>query len=307
MFKTPLMREEVEQTAALFTVTETQLGQRPLRHVDNGIDAPFRIIPAEQFRGLVRLKRNQHGASIPRTLNIVSGTYNLVQNVELYTHIENEIIQRIHSDQLRDVNIIDRGAQHGRTTWREYHFPSIARRIGNSDHQTNLGFRVVVKNGYGGSALHLYYGAIDFFCTNGVICGTFTSEYRRHTKGLEIAGLAKGLDDALLQFDVMASKLSSWANVKVTNQQAMNLLRAIASSPRQFEKLNEQWLEERENRGDNKFALYSALTYYSSHSEGNFKVRENEEHDSFANVMHERELRVASWAEHKEFKELVGA
>ncbi len=306
MFKTPLMDTSVEQTPTLFTVTECELGWR---RASVNLDAPYRRVPEKQFRALVRVARNKDDAPIPHVLNIVSGTYKLVQNSELYTHIENEILRTINPDDLVGVRIKDTASHFGKTTWREYQFPALKGYVPNKGvnpearDRSDVSFRIIVKNAYGGSALRIIYGAIDGFCTNGMIWGSFDSEYHRHSSGLTITAIAGGLTDALKQYQRQLGVLTDWANVTVTHDEVMALFKSIAASPKQYDGLFNNYLAEIEDRGKNKWAVYSTLTAYASHNGGSFKLKETD-NDSEAMTMHKRELDVLKWINTKEFESM---
>jgi hypothetical protein len=164
--------------------------------------------------------------------------------------------------------------------------------------RSDIAFRLIVQNGYGGSALRVHAGAIEFFCTNGMISGEFQSAYNKHTSGLVIAGVERTIERALDTFIADGVKWQRWADTHVEFQDAMNLFRELADSTKLQENLQQQYMLEREVRGDNLYSVYSALTYYASHADGEFKLRATvEQQNTEALVMLQREMKVKQWVE----------
>jgi hypothetical protein len=130
-----------------------------------------------------------------------------------------------------------------------------------------------------------------------MIRGEYQSVYRKHTSGLMITGIADTVQHALDTFGKSQVQWEQWATTPVRHQAAMDLFRELASSDKLRVDLQDQYLRERDTRGDNLWAVYSALTYYASHSDDNeFKMRRSvEQQDSSAFIMMKRELSVAKW------------
>jgi len=248
--------------------------------------------PLKSHKAIVRLSPSGNSAHV---LNVVRTTYKLVLNRELYEMVHAAIQKRVRLAQLHDAYCVDKIAHYGRICWREYIFPSITCRVGN--HVRPIAFRIIVQNSYGSSALRMHSGAIDFFCTNGMIRGEFESVYRRHTSGLVVGDLSENIDRALVAFADSESKWRRWSHTPVTREQTMMFFREIVKSPTLVDKLADRWLYEIEDRGQNLWSVYSTLTYYSSHNEGDFAVRTRDDAGVDA-AMHQRELDVAKWVQH---------
>ena len=85
----------------------------------------------------------------------------------------------------------------------------------------------------------------------------------------------------------------------------MALFETLADSTKMKDGLVDQYAREMDERGPNLWALYSALTYYSSHNDGAFTLRRSvEEMDTTATIMLRRELAVARWVQSDEWKAL---
>jgi len=84
----------------------------------------------------------------------------------------------------------------------------------------------------------------------------------------------------------------------------MELFKSLALSPTLHEKLVNQYAVEVEDRGPNLWSVYSALTYYSSHNQDGFAVKERDGSPSSAATMFKRETEVAKWVRSAAFKQL---
>jgi len=228
-------------------------------------------------------------------LSVVGSGYRLVHNRELFGCVEDTMCKIMPAEHLLDVQVTDRVSGFGRMCYRDYVFPSIKCAIGGTSHST-VAFRLIVQNGYGGSALRVHAGAIDFYCTNGMIQGDYTSAYRKHTSGLMVEGVGEAVEKALVSFTDAQDRWRKWAQTPVQHSEAMQLFKDLAQSVKLQENLADQYLKEREDRGNNLWSVYSTLTHYASHNDGPFGLRSTvEQQDTVASTMLQRELTVAQW------------
>lgn len=119
----------------------------------------------------------------PHCLNVVRETYKVVQNDELFAAIHDGLSSGLSHSEIASAQIKDKISYGGSICFREYIFPDIAV---ESPERDKIAFRIVVQNGFGTGAIKLLAGAIDFFCTNGLVIGEYTTTYAKHTKGLQI-------------------------------------------------------------------------------------------------------------------------
>ena len=225
-----------------------------------------------------------------------------MHNSELFSRVEDTLCKKMQSHELDGVMVKDKVANYGRTCYREYVFPNIKCNVGGGT-RSDIAFRMIVQNGYGDSALRMHAGAIEFYCTNGMICGEYQSVYRKHTSGLILTGVADAVDKALEVFANSQNVWREWARKPVRNLDAMELFRELARTDRLTEKLSDHYMREVDVRGMNLWAVYSTLTYYASHSDGEFSIRDTKQ-DTEAVTMLERELRVAKWLNTDAWKKL---
>jgi hypothetical protein len=253
--------------------------------------------PIRSHKAIIRTTEGGDGVHV---LNVVGATYKLIHNKELFGHIESTLCKKMQPDALDGVQVHDKVSGFGRVCMREYVFPNIKCRLtgGIRHHRavSEIAFRLIVQNGYGGSALRIHAGAIDFYCTNGMISGEYQSTYHKHTAGLVVSGIDATVERALDTFANSHQKWTRWVDTPVGHEQAMQLFRDLATSDKLRDNLSQQYLRDRDERGDNLWAVYSTLTYYASHNDGDFKLRNTvEAQDTVASTMLQRELTVAKW------------
>lgn len=233
-----------------------------------------------QHKALVRVLNDQ-----PVTLNVVRDTYKVVQNDELFAAIHNGLASGLSTSEIAGAQIKDRIAYGGALCFREYIFPDICFA---SPERDKIAFRVIVQNGFGTGAIKLLAGAIDFFCTNGLIIGEYTSTYAKHTKGLSISKFEEAVRGSVQMFWKNRELLEGLAGRRVLSAQRVQKWMEDKFGERLGAKLYRQYLIEAKTRGATLWAVYSALTYYSSHADGDFTLR-NTGNDHAAATMVKRE------------------
>lgn len=258
-------------------------------------------------KAIIRVAPGGEGAIV---LGVVGSEFKLIHNKELFTHVEATIRNVMPARDIAGVQVKDQVARWGTTCYRQYVFPNIQCTVAGNV-RSRVAFRLIVQNGYGGlhsSALRVHAGAIDFYCTNGMISGEYHSAYRKHTKGLVVSGFTDTIHNALQAFTANQDKWNRWAATPVKHAAAMELFRELTTSDRLRENLSDQYLRECDVRGHNLWAVYSAMTYYASHNDGEFALRSREnEQDSAAARMLLRELNVAKWVDSNAWHALESA
>jgi hypothetical protein len=271
--------------------------ERPLAFVDR-FDHGHKI---ETHKALVRPTETQQ----PHCLAIVGKDYKLVQNKELFQSIEGEFTKAFNhpgAKELQDVKVLDRISYNGQTCFRDYRFPNMQCDIGSA--HSEIAFRLIVVNGFGGSSVKIYSGAIDFFCTNGIIHGQFEHSYLRHTKGLTVEGICERVKRSIDVFYKMQDIYSQWVGKPISSADAKKFLEENTTSLQLAAKLLRQFEIECMTHGRTVWALYSALTYYASHNEGEFVVR-NTGQDHAAATMLKREESIHNIIETPDFMRLA--
>lgn len=239
----------------------------------------------------------------PKAIGIVGAKYNMIKTKEVCQSVEEVFMQKMTQDELDGCTVKDEIAYSGGTCIRQYVFPKVQTQVNDN---STVGFRVVIVNGYdGSSSFKLYAGAIDFFCSNGMVTGSFDLTVKKHTSGFQIPALVERVRQNIDIFYKQAEQWKHWAGRTITEQEARTVYEQMPNvSPRRVEQLMRQFFIECKTHGSTVWALYSAATYYATHNEGEFALRQTSL-DHAAVTMLNREQQVRSWVSGESFARLV--
>ena len=240
----------------------------------------------------------------PILLGHVGKNYKVLPMKELCQTVERSFVETMTDEQLQGVQRTDQTSYHGSLCIRSYVFPSITTDLESS--VSHVAFRTIIVNGYdGSSSFRLYNGAIDFFCTNGMVSGIYDLTVKRHTAGLTIPRMDDKVRKSIDIFYTQAEQWKKWVGKEITDDDARTCFEAVPNvSERRIEQLMRQFHIECLTHGRTVWALYSAATYYATHNEGEFSVRETNQDHGAATLLH-RERQVRSWLNTKEFEQLA--
>ena len=240
----------------------------------------------------------------PISIGLVGKNYRVLKNKELCEGIEDTFMESLTQEELKDVKRRDSISYLGGTSIRDYIFPSIRADI--ESRQSSIAFRAIVVNGYdGSSSFKFYHGAIDFFCTNGMVTGSYDMIVKRHTSGLTIPRLTDRLRQSIDIFYKQASQWKHWVGKEICDEDAEQCYKAMPNiSDRRVQQLMRQFRIEVESHGRTVWALYSAATYYASYDSDNFSIRETQS-DHKASTLMNREHQVRSWLSTEEFERIA--
>jgi hypothetical protein len=203
----------------------------------------------------------QHGEGV-KILNVVKNSYKLVTHREVYdalTPILNE----------HDVSVSTYHDNDGARAYIDVRFDKLITSLAGS----KVAFRAIFTNGYGGTSMGCIIGAINAFCTNGMILGDYESVYRRHTSGLDASIAADWLKAGMEKWDVGVKRWHRWTHMGVGTEAISNSIAAMSDNPHHRERmigvLGEVYIPK---YGNTLFALYQTLTDFASHFE-EYKLR----------------------------------
>lgn len=224
--------------------------------------------------------------------------FRLTKNEEIFPRFDNVIrASGLITDNLA---IKDQISHNGARAIRTYTFNDHKVEIAKGD---VVALELKVINSYDGAfAFQTLLGALRLVCTNGLVIGqTFSRSYGKHTSGLDIdAAVARtrGALDIYLQNTQMWQE---WTTTKIDDNTAIALINRM---PNINDKLAHQifgyWETEKVELGSTLWALFNALTYWSTHAD----VRAS----SIANaptIVLDREARVRRVVTHPEWHALA--
>lgn len=231
-------------------------------------DVKRKFAQAEEYDAIVNgVKAPEHKGIMleGQVVGVVGRKYQLVQNAEYFGTVEKAMLEAIPPEMQK--GHICRTISTGNWTKREHIFPEYKGTVGTSKRESKMGLRIIATNSYdGSSSAKMMAGLIDFYCTNGMVIGSdISSKARRHTSGLQVADFIEPLKVAISAANSGVEWLQKLAEKPIENDPLMAFLEKNFSGRRAAEMLARIDVE-RQDRGDNLFAIHSALTYYSSHA-----------------------------------------
>ena len=245
-------------------VSDFTVAERPLFMVDGKTDLPARV---PEYKALYRTDTGQ-------VLSVVKNSYRVIQNEEVFDAVEQNVLQVLGYSSLANAKIEDDIAKDGLLSMRSWIFPDVRVRSTGAS-KSDIAFRIVAINGFGGISVKCIYGGVDFYCLNGLICGEdYSTLAFRHAKHTDTSVRFTPIRDSLERFEKQSKVWLRWQNTEVDHESVMSFLKQIVESDSLLNALKDQLFNEYVHRGQTLWAVYSALTFYASRNEGFFAVSE---------------------------------
>ena len=242
-------------------------------------------------------------------LGVVGDSFNCASHTDFFTGVQKTMLENLEPSDIADAKVSWRSARRNAWAMMDITLPNVTSRIDTDKHSTIVSQRVIALHGIDGSCSNMvFFGAIDFFCTNGMIRGEHDKVRRKNTSNFSMDRFISDLRSSRQNFYLQTERLQEWANIDTSSVNVKELLESIMKSDRKAEKMFGLYNQEVSVRGRNVFALYSAFTNYASYADerNGFSLR-NTGNDTQAISMFQREHEVSQWIESKPFKELVAA
>ena len=242
-------------------------------------------------------------------IGIVGSKFNSVTHTEFYDRVWDTMSEQLGEEAMEGVEVKWNHARNGAFAMLDASMPSTKAVITTDKQQTEISQRVIALHGVDGLCSNqVFFGAIDFFCTNGMIRGEHDKVRRKNTTNFSMSTFIKELEDANSDFYSQAEQLQEWARTPLEYNSVRDMLHSLMGSEVKGDKMLGLYAHEIQTRGHNAFALYSAFTNYASYADerNGFKLR-NTGNDTNAISMWGREQEVTKWVSSKQFKELVAA
>ena len=277
-----------------------------------GNNMAFDMIPEEldfdvKFeKTKVKDKKYVINATTGDYLGIVGHKFQCASHGDFYRGVLDTAAETL---ELHDADMKWRTARNGAWAMLDVTLPDQNAIIETEKHETKIGNRIVSLHGIDGSCSNqVYFGAIDFFCTNGMILGDYDKIRQKNTANFTLDSFIYELQRARSDFYESAAKMQVWANVSTKYVDVKTLLDGLVVSKRKSAKMFELYCQEASVRGHNKFSLYSAFTNYASYAdERNGFSLKNNGNDTQAISMWTREQEVSKWVSDPKFITLEAA
>jgi len=282
----------------LTSLTDFQASFRPLYTSENY--AHFDELPPSIGQAVVRADNLQ-------PLGLVGNRYKIAQNIDLYNMLTKAARETLPANSLKGAQLKEVASYGGAYTRFELSFPELVVPIHQLGSETELKFRVGISNSFDGSgAVRVFAGAYDQVCENGMCIGDLVKQYARHTAGFTPHKFASFLSIEMDKYLTRARELQRWAKKEIAPDQARTALEDAGLSERKTNTMMDQFYTEAAARGCTVWALYSALTFYSSHNSARFGVRNSARVDNQAAALDQREREVSKIVNSKAWTSLIG-
>jgi hypothetical protein len=242
-------------------------------------------------------------------IGVVGDTFQCASHTEFFEGVHNTVTEHLGEAECEDMNMKWRTAKQNAWAMLDMTLPNVTARIETDKHSTTIAQRIIALHGIDGSCSNqTFFGAIDFFCTNGMIRGEHDKIRRKNTANFTMDRFIRDLRQATQSFYAQSERLQGWANKPLYVGDVKAMLETLLKSDRMADKMFSLYNQEASVRGQNVWSLYSAFTNYASHADerNGFNLR-NTGKDTGAVSMFQRESKVSQWIESKQFKELIAA
>jgi hypothetical protein len=230
---------------------------------------------------------------------VVGERYAIAQNGDLAAKLAEGCEAALPTRALQNIELRESISRNGRFSRFEYSFPELGADIRQlTGRSTSLKFRVAVANGFGGTSIRATAGAIDWYCDNGMTFGEFETSVFRHTSGFNPNKVKAFVTLEAERFKERVSIWQRWALNEINPAEAELALEEAGMAGRTIKRVMEQLDLEAQERGMTTWAVYSALTYRSSHNSERFGVRNSSNIDNVAEVLDRREREVGQIISH---------
>ena len=269
-------------------------------HLD--FDVRFEPTKVDDKKYVINAKTDEY-------LGVVGDTFKCANHTNFFKGVHDTVTENLGASECENMNMKWRTARNNAWAMLDMTLPNVTSRIETDKHSTTIAQRIIALHGIDGSCSNqVFFGAIDFFCTNGMVRGEHDKVRRKNTSGFTMCKFFMDLRQSSQSFNAQSERLQGWANKPLYVMDVKAMLESLFKSDRKAEKMLSLYNQEASVRGQNVWALYSAFTNYSSHANDNngFQLR-NTGKDTSAVSMFNREHEVSQWIDSKPFKELIAA
>jgi hypothetical protein len=249
-----------------------------------------RVVP-----GYVAVQREDTG----QVLAFHREGYRLITNDEVFPAFEEALQQsNLH---LSDMTVSDAVTHGGARTVRQYRFPIHQAEIQVGD---LVSLQLKVVNSYDGAlAFSSLVSGHRLACLNGmVVSDQYAQTYGRHTKGFDIDDAVAKLTQVMAVFETQAARWRQWTTRMLSDEEALTVFATLPqSNDGLLTRLMTYWQQEKDALGNTVWALFNAVTYWSTHQ----TVRQSSQ-GNLATIVLQRESQVRALLNSSAFRRLAG-
>ena len=242
-------------------------------------------------------------------LGIVGKSFQCASHGDFFRGVVDTATETLSDQDLAGAKYEFKTARNGAWAMLDITLPNVTSTIQTDKFETSIGNRIISLHGIDGSCSNqVFFGAIDFFCTNGMITGDHDKVRKKNTANFSMNSFIYELNRARTDFYQQAEQMQVWAQTSLKYVDVSTLLDDMLGSKRKAEKMYGLYMNEVATRGNNKFALYSAMTNYATYADerNGFNLRSTG-NDTQAISMWTREQEVSKWVSDDRFRLLEAA
>ena len=279
--------------------------KRPLTEMlPDGLDFDVEFEPT-----LVHGKKYVINGATGDYLGVVGDTFTCANHTDFFSGVYDTVTEHLGEEECKDMTVKWKIAKHNAWAMMDIVLPNVTARVETKKHSTDIAQRIIALHGIDGSCSNqTYFGAIDFFCTNGMITGDHDKIRRKNTSNFTMDKFIMDLQRSTQSFYSQSEQLQHWAKQSLTNRSVKTMLDRLLKSETVADKMMNLYNQETIVRGHNVWALYSAFTNYATYADdrSGFKLR-NTGKDTAAVSMFNREQKVSQWISSAPFQQLIAA
>ena len=201
-------------------------------------------------------------------IGVVGDTFQCASHTEFFEGVHNTVTEHLGEAECENMNMKWRIARQNAWAMLDMTLPEVTARIETDKHSTTIAQRIIALHGIDGSCSNqTFFGAIDFFCTNGMIRGEHDKIRRKNTANFTMDRFIRDLRQATQSFYAQSERLQGWANKPLYVGDVKAMLETLLKSDRMADKMFSLYNQEASVRGQNVWSLYSAFTNYASHAD----------------------------------------
>lgn len=212
-----------------------------------------------------------------------------------------ETWQELLPDWANDAEVSTQVSRNGAWCLEEVKFPKQPRPVTTNKQSTELIPRIVYWTSLDGlTSNNLLFGAIDMFCTNGMVIGDYSSIKKKNSKNFIPSLLSDEMDNAKETFLSQVNYVQQLADKEVSFHQIKQITDDLFNE-RKAKQMLSTIMDEVAVRGSNLFAVHSAFTHYASH-DTRFGFNKSKNQNNLVERQFKRNTEVAKWLDHDAFK-----
>lgn len=286
-------------------ITLDQTAPNVFGDLPSEIDFDIEFVPLERLPEQKYVVRTDTDEAI----GVVGSNFNAASHRDFFRDIQKMMVENIDPADLQDIDVHYKVSRGGAWALMDVRFNQVKIPITTSKRQVELGMRGVFWHGVDGSCSNNgVFGAIDFFCTNGLISGEYERVKRKNSRHFQLASFVEEVRESKDQFHEASLSWQRMANTPLTFDQGKDLLETLIPAERKAERMVNLFGEEVASRGENLFSLHAAFTNYASYAdERNGFTFRNTGVDNEAERMFKREVEVTQWVSSPQFQALLAA